>query len=338
MIDYGKGYSCSWSLMKVDTATWAACDEMRGLLSASVERDADSDLLESGSARFDSRVSEDEFYGRLYILMEQSGEVERHPVATFLFSPGPTKDNMGFTDVEYTGRSVLSPAEDKVMLTGSYAPMGTDAAAYAASLIAACTPAPVSVEGSFVLTQNYVFAQGTTYMEAARTLLECAGWRIRVDGNGAITVMPKPVETKLSLDWAHASLLAPEVTGDGKLEDRHNRYVAVDGDHRAIVVYDEPDDPASFSRRGRYVDIYDESPQLCDGESLEEYARRKLYEDVSTMGSKSYVREWWPDTTVNDLVVGSISSVGLDSDMRVSKQSISTEHGALVSETSEVLR
>lgn len=338
MIDYGKGYSCSWSLVKVDIMTWAACDEMRGLLSAQVERDSDSDLLESGSARFDSMVSEDEFYGRLYILMEQSGEVERHPVATLLFSPGPTNGSIGFSEVEYTGRSVLSPAEDKVMLTGSYAPSGIDAAAYAASLIAACTPAPVSVEGSFALAQNYVFAQGTTYMEAARTLLECAGWCIRIDGNGSIAIMPKPVEPKLSLDWAHASLLGPEVSGDGKLEDRHNRYVAVSGDSKAIVVYDDPDDPASFVRRGRYVDIYDESPQPCDGESLEEYARRKLDEDVSTVGSKSYVREWWPDTTVNDIVEGSIASVGLDSAMRISKESISTEHGALVSETSEVLR
>lgn len=338
MIDFGNGYSCSFRMMKVDPKTWAASEEVKGFLSASYERDSDSDLLESGSARFDFMVSEDEFYGRIEMLARQDGEVERHPIVTLLFSPGPTTDTVGSKTVEYSGRSVLAPAIDQDMLVGSYAPAGSDAAAYAASLISKCTPAPVVVEGGFTITQHYVFAQGTDHLEAARTLLDGAGWRMRVGDDGTIVIGPKPESPSLVLDAAHASLLAPEITGDGSLEEKHNRYIAVDGERQAVVVNDDRDDPASFSRRNRYVDIYDDSPQLCNGESLEAYAARKLAEDNESLGTRSYRREWCPDVTTSDLVVGSISSVGLDANMRVKTQSAEIGRGIVVNETSEVLR
>ena len=338
MIDYGKGYSATWSLFKVDTATWAGSDEVTGLLSASVERDRDSDLLESGSAQFDSQVTEGEFYGRLEMLAEQDGEIERHPVATFLFSPGDSTASRNGVVTEYTGRSVLAPAVDRVLLTGTYVPAGSDGAAYAASLIAKCTPAPVSVEGGFTVSENFVFAQGTTHLEAARQLLDGANWRIRITGGGAVSIGPKPAEPSLVLDSANASLLGTEVGINGSMEEIPNRYIAVDGDSKAVAVDDSRDNPTSLSRRGRYVDVYDESPQLCNGESLQLYAHRKLQEAIESIESRSYTREWWPDVTCNDLVVGSLGTVGLDCTMRVKTQSVQIGRGAVVTEEAEVLR
>lgn len=223
------------------------------------------------------------------------------------------------------------------MIAGSYVPNGSDAAAYAASLIASCTPAPVSVEGSFTLNQNFVFARGTTHLEAAQALLSAAGWRVRISGDGSILIAPKPTAPALVLDAANASLLAPEVDGDGKLEDRHNRYIAVDGERRAVAVNDDHANPASFSRRGRYVDIYDDSPQPCNGESLEAYAARKLSEDADARDAKKYRREWAPDVTVGDLAVGSIGSVGLDGMLRIKNQSGTVGMGITIDETAEVL-
>lgn len=338
MIDYGKGYSSAWSLMKVDPVTWAASDEVTGLLSASVERDCSSYLLESGSAQFDSHIENGEFYGRLEMLVEQGGEIERHPIVTLLLSPGDSKASKNGVVTEYTGRSVLAPAMDMILLTGSYASSGSDGAKYAASLIAKCTPAPVTTEGSFTISDNFVFAQGTTYLEAAYEILDSANWRIRITGGGAVSIGPKPTEPSLVLDNANASLLGTEVGINGSMEDIPNRYIAVDGDKRAIAVDDSPNNPTSYTVRGRYVDIYDESPQQCNGESLEAYAKRKLQEAVESIETRSYKREWWPDVTCEDLVVGSISSVGLDCTMRVKTQSIQIEHGAFVTEKAEVLR
>ena len=338
MIDYGSGYSSSWRMMRVDRDTWAATDEITGLLSASVERDRDSDLMESGNATFDSEIGKGEFWGRLEMLAEQDGEVERHAVATLLFSPGDSTSTVGGKTTECSGRSILAPAEDRKLLAGTYAPMGADGAAYAASMIAACTPAPVLTEGSFTLTQNYVFAEGTTYLEAARTIVDGAGWRIGISGGGTVTVGPKPSEPSLVLDSAHASLLGVEIGVNGSLEEVPNRYIAVDGDRQAVAVDDSADNPASLYNRGRYVDVFDSSPQLVDGESLEAYARRKLAEANESLESRTYTREWWPDVTCGDLVVGSMASVDLDCTMRVVSQSLEVGKGVTVSEKAEVLR
>ena len=338
MIDYGSGYSSSWRMMRVDRDTWAATDEVPGLVSASIERDAYSYLMESGNATFDSEIGNGEFWGRLEMLAEQGGEIERHPIATLLFSPGDSTSTIGGKTTEFSGRSVLAPAEDKKLLAGTYAPLGSDGAAYAASMIAACTAAPVLTEGSFTLSQNYVFAEGTTYLDAAWTIVDGAGWRIAISGDGTVTIGPKPDTPSLVLDSAHASLLGVEVGVNGSLEDVPNRYIAVDGERQAVAVDDSRDNPASTYNRGRYVDIYDSSPQMVDGESLEAYARRKLAEANESLESRSYTREWWPNVICNDLVVGSISTVDLNCNMRVISQSVKIGKGVTISEKAEVLR
>jgi hypothetical protein len=338
MLDYGSGYSSSWRVAKVDKDTWAATEEIPGLVSASVERDAGTDLIESGSASFDAELPNGEFWGRLEMLAEQGGQVERQAVATLLFSPGDSTSTVGGKRTECDGRSVLAPADDRKMLAGSYAPKGADGAAYAASLIAACTPAPVVADGSFTLSQDTVFAEGTSYLEAAKALVDGAGWRIAISGDGTVTIGAKPNSPSLVLDSAHASLLGVEIGINGSLDGVPNRYIAVDGDRNAIAVNDDPANPASFASRGRYVDIYDSSPQLVDGESLGAYAARKLAEACESLETRSYKREWWPSVTCGDIVVGSMASVDLDCTMRVVSQSLAIGKGVTVNEKAEVLR
>lgn len=338
MIDYGKGYSANWRVMAVDPATWAATEEVGGLMSASVERDSTSDLLESGSAEFGAEPPEGEFWGRIEMLAEQSGEVERHAVATLLMSPGDSTMGSGGGKWSYQGRSALAPAIDRVLLAGTYAPQGDDGAAYAASLVQKCTPAPVLVHGSFTLSQHVVFAQGTTHLEAARMLLDSAGWSFRLSGDGSIHIGPKPTEPSLVLDAAKASLLGVEIGLGGGLQDVPNRYIAVNDDETAVAINYDAHDPSSYSARGRYVDVYDDSPQMVDGEGLQAYAERKLAEASESIETRSYTREWWPDVTCGDLVVGSIGTVGLDVRMRVKTQSVEIGTGAVVSESAEVLR
>lgn len=338
MIDYGKGYSCEWRAMRVDPATWASHERMPGLLSASIERDSESEMLESGSASFDGDAGDGEIWCRLEMLAEQAGEAERSAVATVLLSPGDSTASLGGTTTEYQCRSALSPAADRVLLAGDYAPMGMDGAAYAAGLIAKCTPAPVTVEGSFTLSQHVVFAKGTTHLEAAWTLLDSAGWCVQIAGDGSIAVKPKPSDASLSLDQANASLLGTEVTLGGAMADVPNRYIAVDGEESAVAVNDAIGDPVSTHERGRYVDRYDESPQRVDGESLQAYAERKLAEASASVETRTYTREFAPGVMPFDIVSGSLASVGLDCVMRVKTQSLQIGKGLVVTETSEVLR
>lgn len=337
MIDYGKGYACSWRLMEVDPDTWADSSEITGMLSASVERNSEDRLFESGSVSLDSQHREvEEFWGRIEMLAESGGDMERHAVATFIMSPTKSTSHIGMGTLELEGRSVLAPADDRVLLAGSYAPAGADGAQWAASLIAECTPAPVTAAGEFRLADNVVFAQGTTFLEAARMVVDAAGWCIRVSGSGEVTVMPKPSEPSLVLDEASMSILGPEVTYDLGASDVPNRYIAVDGDEVGIAVDDDPDSPTSIIARGRYVDVYDESPTRVDGETVQAYAKRRLAESAAR-GTFGYTREWQPGVTCFDLVRGALPGVGLDGDMRVVSQSLELGNGVKVSETTEAL-
>ena len=337
-IDWGGGYSCSLRLMEVDRDTWADADAVEGFASASVERDRSNDLMESASVSVHAESPiKGERWLRIEMLADSGTAVERHAIGTFLFSPGNSKASAGAYEVELSGRSVLAPAEDVVLLAGTYAPRGADGAAYAARLLRECTPAPVTVDGEFTLADHVVFARGTTHLEAAWMLLRTANWCIQVDGEGRVYVRKVPTDPDMVLDRANARLLGTEVDLEGAMEDVPNRYIAVDDEQVAIEV-DESDAQTSYTSRGRYVDYYDDSPQRIDGESLRAYAKRRLAEETEVVGKRSYGREWWPGVMPYSLVKGSIASVGLDCDLRVLSQSLTIGNGVSVTEVSEVIR
>jgi len=338
-VDFGAGYSSSFRLMRVDPATWADAGEIGGFASASIERDRSNDLMESGSVTLMSNYSQrTEFYARIEMLAESGAARERHAIATLLMSPGTCTATAGGVDVELVGRSVLAPASDRVLLAGTYAPLGCDGAAYAVSLLQECIPAPVSADGSFRLSDHVVFARGTTYLEAVWMLLDKAGWAMTIDGQGRVTVCPMPSEPALVLNKANARLLGTEVQIDDGTTELLNRVIVADPEHDQVVEsVDMTDRPTSYKSIGRYVDLYEESPTLVDGESLQAYANRRLVEETTVTGKRSYGRKWFPDVHPFSLVRGSMADIGFDGDMRVLSQSIELGAGAYVSEVAEVL-
>lgn len=338
-IDFSKGYSSSFRLMVVDPATWADSGEVKGLSSASVERDRSTDLLESGSMTVAAAgVPEVEFYARLEMLAESGSARERHAIATLLLSPGTSTATVGMTEVELVGRSVLAPANDRVLMAGTYAPMGADGAAYAARLLQECIPAPVETEGGFKLSDHVVFARGTTYLEAVWMLLDTAGWAMTIDGQGKVTIRPYPSVPSLVLNRANARLIGPEVQIDDGGTEIPNRVIVADSENDDMVEsVDMTDSPTSYKSIGRYVDLYEENPTLVDGESLQAYANRRLVEETTVKGKRTYAREWWPDVLPYSLVRGSMKDVKLDGDMRVLSQSLEIGFGVSMSETSEVI-
>jgi len=336
MIDWGAGYSASWRVMIVDPDTWQDSEEMPYISSASVERDCTDDcpLLESGTFQLDAPPDWElpECWCRIEMLADQGGERERHAIATLLAQSSSGKAERGRLSVQAYGRSVLQPASDRKLLAGTYAPKGANGGEYAASLLRQCTPAPVVVEGKFTLDDHVVFDAGSSYLEAAWAVLKAADWRMRVSGDGTISIGPKPDTPVLELDRAHASLLVPGVDESWDVSEVPNRYCAVEGDAYAIAQNDNPDSPISVPSRGRYVDVVDSSVTRVNGETLEAYAQRRLAEESVITRERTYTREWWPDVSPFDVVRGSLSSAGLDGDMRVLTQSLECGKGIAVTE------
>lgn len=334
-MDWTGGYSCEWHVSWVDPDTWADAGEVAGVTSVSIERDASTPLIETGDMSLDGEMGAWERWCRVSMVASQGAEREHVDVATLLFCSAEATAAYGTRTSSAEGWSVLKPCADLAMPLGSYAPRGCDGAARAAEILAEATPAPVTIEGSFELSQHMVFDIGCSHLDAAWALLDAGGWCIQIAGDGSIRVTPKPTEPALSLDMAHAALLSPGVSDSLDLSGIPNRYTAIDGLDVGVATNEDASSPVSYQARGRWVDATDASPALVNGESLERYAQRKLDEASTVARTRSYTREWWPGVLPFSVVRGSLPSVGLDGDMRVVSQSLSCGAGITVSETAE---
>lgn len=335
MIDWSRAYSAEFSICPVDPSTWADAGALSGVSSLSVKasRTDSVPLLAEAEVEVDGEAPEG--WHRAYMSASQGAERERVALGTFLFTRSRGRRGRGSASSTASGRSALAPAEDELLAAGSYAPAGADGAAYAASLLASATPAPVASEGSFALSQNVVFPVGMSVLEAAWLVVRAGGFCMQLDGDGTVRIRPRPSEPALDLSLSGARLLMPGIEDDRSLDGVPNRYRAFDGGAMAEAANDDPASPASRAARGRWVDVCDTSPVLVDGETLGAYARRKLREASTVAVSVSYEREWSPGVRPYD-VVRAGGAMGFDGDMRVASQDYTCSHGVTVRETAEL--
>lgn len=337
MMDYSKGYSASFELRRVNPDTWTSGEAVDGLVSAQIERDSTDEypLLETGSADIDMSVADsfEEGYYRLEMVAVQGSETVREPLATLLMSSGSSTLDRWVQVARVEGQSVLKPASDRLVLTGTYAPKGCDGAAYAAGLLRECTPAPVTAEGSFTLDEHAVFGVGISYLQAAWTVLKAAGWCIQIAGDGSITIRETPTEPAFLLDESARGRLMPGAERSFDLSEVPNRYFAVSGEEVGVAVNDLEGSRTSTVARGRFVDYVDDSPVKVNGETMAAYAKRKLSEMSTVTREWSYTREFDPGVWLYDLAAGVVPDFAMAGSFRVRRQSLACGTGITVSET-----
>lgn len=339
MIDWSKGYSCAWHLYEVNRATWADGPEVASVRSASVERDCTGEepLIDSGTIDLDSPVGTDweERYVRLVMVARQGVEVERVDVATLLAPKNGGTIDRGTDSASLSCLSVLWPASKTTLAPGTFAPKGCDGAEWAARMLSSAINAPVTSNGSFILDEHYVFDLGTSALSAAWKLVDAGGFTMTIDGRGQVKIGPKSTTPALALEAASARLLMPSVSYELDWSVVPNRYMAMEEEVYAEAVNDDPTSPTSIATRG-YVrdpdDGIDDSPVRVNGESLQGYCRRRLEEESVITDTRTYRRKWWPSVSPGSLVSGTLSSVGIEGEMRVERQSIECGAGLFVDE------
>lgn len=335
MIDWARAYSASFAICPVDPDTWADAGAPSGVSSLSIKASRTDSVPLLAEAEVEVDGDAPEGWHRAYMSASQGADRERVALGTFLFTRSQGKRDRGVAASTASGRSALAPAEDELLSVGAYAPAGADGAAYAASLLAAATPAPVAAEGSFALARNVVFSIGMSVLEAAWLVVRAGGYCIQLDGDGTVRIRPVPSVPALDLSQAGARLLMPGIDDDRSLDGVPNRYRAFEDGLMAEAVNDDPASPASHASRGRWVDECDTSPVRVDGETLAAYARRKLREASTVAVSVSYEREWSPGVRPYD-VVRAGGAMGVEGDMRVASQDYTCSHGVTVRETAEL--
>lgn len=341
-IDWTRGYAATWRAYRVDPRTWADGERIGGVTALRVERtdpsEGDAPLLESGSMDVDAQPGEGfaSGYVRVAMVAEQAGERERVDVCTLLCETVSGDVERGADMLEVTGRSVLFPASVARLDPGAYAPAGVDAPQLAAELLSERLSAPVSWAGSGVLDAPYVYGDSATALSAAWMLARACGHVIRVGGDGSVSVVPARTQPALTLDRANARLLHPGVHHELDCSGVPNRYVAQDGAEVAVAVNDDPASMVSTVSRGYAHDApRDASPVRVGGETLAAYAARRLEEESTLWDERGYSREFVPGVVPGDVVRGSLASVGLDGDLRVSTQSLACGRGIVVRETAK---
>lgn len=328
-MDWGRSYSASWRVFRVNRQTWADAEQITDVDTIRITKTADGDLLESGDMDTSGELAND--YYRIVMTAEQDGDVARVDVATLLFEVTGGEHNYGTQTLSAAGNSVLYPASTTTVLTGAYAPAGVDGADYAGRMLRSAINAPVAVEGSFTLVDNVVHEIGCTVLDAVWSVLEAGGFVMQIDGRGVVHILPKPTEPALILDSNNLRLLEPGISYTADSSEVPNRYIVVLDANRTVAVNDDPNSPISTVSRGYFVDEVDDSPVLVNGETLSGYAARKLREASHIEEEWKYKREYAPGVLPYSIVRASID--GAEGDLRVDSQTLTCDHGISIEET-----
>lgn len=312
----------------MNRGTWADAESIDNVVTASVTRTADGDLLESGEFEITGDMQSD--YYRVVMTAIQGGDIERVDVATLLFDVSSGEHNYGRISQRLEGYSVLYPASKKALYSGEYAPAGVDGASYCARLLENAVNAPVSVEGSFTLNEHIVHEVGASVLEAVWDVLDAGNFVLQIDGRGIIHIRPKPTEPDLIIDNANASLLMNGISFSTDISDIPNRYIAIGDGYRTVAENNDPESAVSISSRGFCVDEVDESPTPVDGETMAGYVNRRLHELSYMEDEREYTREYAPNVLLYSIVRASID--GLNGDLEVKSQSVTCGQGITVRE------
>lgn len=342
MIEWSDGYTARWKVVSVDPVTWEDGDEIPGIRSVTINRDATDDypLLEQASLVIDWDILdpdlEDGYYRIKMVASDQfSVTEERHDVSTVLIESDSGYIDKRYVEATATGYSVLQPAKDRLMRKGDYAPKGSNGAEYARGLlIEGGVIAPIEVEGGFTLDDHIVFDSRWSYIRAVWAVLDAANWCMRISGRGVITISPKPDTPVLELDRLNGMRhIFPGISYDKSRSGIPNVYYAISGDSEAVAINDNPESRTSTVYRGREITEVDDSPVRIDNESLQQYAERMLSEMSTVVRKYSWTREYLEDAVPFDLIHINLYDFNIFGDFRILTQTIKCDKGISVNET-----
>lgn len=329
MVDYSKGYSASYYAERVDPATWRDVGVIR-LTGGTIKRETTGKRQSADLSCVNYRIPVEQWV-RVYLDIRQEGAAAHVPLFTGLAVSPDDDINGSLTLNTLTCFSVLKPAEDVLLARGWYAPAGMSGAELVRRLLSV-SPAPIIAEdNSPAIAASIVSEDGETHLSMADRILDAIGWRLRIDGDGTIRIMPAAADPVARLDPISNDLLEPKIKITADWYNCPNVLIAVAGDVTGIARDDDPDSPLSTVSRGREV-WKKESCTLSAGESVAEYARKRLRELQRVRQTVSYTRRYLPNVMPGDIVGLNYPEQQLTGNYGVQSQSITLGYGARTAE------
>jgi len=329
MINFSKGISATYYATRVDPKTWSDAGEI-SMISGTITKNVKSNLVVSA----DITVNEDigpEDWMRVYMVAEQSGAKERVPLFTGIVS-SPTRNIYGENETRKLDcYSVLKVSADILLPIGWFAPARTNGGELIKILLSDL-PCPVELDnGSPNILSSFVAGDNDSKLSVAQDIAEAINWQIKVNGDGSVRICPKPLYISGTFDNIDNDILEMTVTDDKDSFSVPNVLRVTLSGSAATARDDDPDSIYSTVRRGREI-WKQETAKLAAGESLGEYASRRLKELQNPSRKLSYTRRFQPDVDVNDLVSIIYPKQDIGDVFRVQTQTIDLAYGAKVKE------
>lgn len=328
-MDWAKGYSASFHMAIVDPESWRDVEEVR-ITGGSISK-TDEGLRESADITCRDFERDRERWIRVWMHTRQAGTSGRVALFTGL-AVAPGKDIDGaMVQTPLECYSVLKPADDVLMQRGWYAPSGANGAKLVKRMLAV-TPAPIRIEGESPALQQAIIAEdGESRLSMSNKVLDTIGWRLRITGMGEIVVCEKAKEPSVTLG-AGTDVVVPSIKIERDWFDCPNVFRAVSDDMVAVARDDAEESILSTETRGREVWKEETSCDMNEGETVAEYAMRRLREEQRTKEKITYKRRFDPGVEVTDLVRLHYPRQHLQGIYCVAEQNIEIGGGAEVSE------
>lgn len=329
-MNWTKGFTSQYYAYLLDPATWRETELLEitgGRISRNLDglRDAcDIDIVGSLSG---------ERWIRVYMDTTQDGASEHVPLFTGLTS-NPERNIEGrYEENTLQCFSVLKPCQDILLDRGYYVPADIAGDIIIKNLLAV-TPARVEVNGEAPALRRAIIAEeGETHLSMIDKVLEALNWRMRLKGDGTIELCPMPLTESIEFNPLENDIVEMSISLSYDWYQCPNVFRAVQGDLAAIARDDNPLSPMSTVSRGREVWMEDNNAELNTGESIEEFAIRKLKEEQRVSLTASYTRRFEPNLVAGDLIRSRYEQ--LDGLFRITSQTIEIGMGSATEEEVE---
>lgn len=324
-----EGFTASFYAATIDSNTWRENGTLQ-ITEGSIKRER-GELMESADFTVQDYDGEERFV-RLYLDANQRGASEHVPLFTGL-ATSPGRDIEGRTE---TNRiecfSVLKPCADVLLDRGYYIPAALPLNNTLRKLCS-YTPADLEIDGDLPALNTAIIAEDEeTALSMIWKLIKAVGWTLRIDGTGRIQVAPPTDEIAATFDALDNDAIEPQVDVKRDWYSLPNVFRAIAEELVAVARDDDPRSPLSTVNRGREIWAQEENVDLGDGESIGEYAIRRLHELQNAAATISYTRRYNPDVRPGDTVRLHYPAQKIDGRFTVTTQSVQLGPGAPTSE------
>lgn len=330
-MDWSKGLSASYKAYIVDPITWKDTETI-DIIGGSISKSED-DMRESADISVSDYNSNKEQWIRIYLDARQQSDSYYGAIFTGLIS-SPGKEMEGSVQTNSLRcYSVLKPASDILLPRGYYINYGLNTAGILKKLLSVIKGIPVVIEGTPPnLSQTIIAENGESNLSMADKVLYSIGWRMRIKGDGSIVISEPASLPSAWFDPVDVDSLELRVNIENNWFDCPNVFRAVQGNFSATAYDNDPNSMLSVQNRGREIWYEESGSNPYAGESLAQYAKRRLKEEQQVYMSASYSRRFDPDANVSDVISLRYPGQGLDGLFYISSQTIELGYSPTVSE------